>query len=68
MKALFFLAALALVGLVVTGAISLQRSGDTISIQIDKQRVAQDAKAVVNEGKQVLREAKSKLDSDDERN
>lgn len=67
MKAFFFLAALAIVGLVVTGAISLHRSGNSITIEIDKQRVANDAQAVVDEGKQVLRQAETSLDADSTR-
>ena len=67
MKAFFFLAALAIVGLVVTGAISLRRSGNSITIEIDKQRVANDAKAVVDEGKQVLRQAEASLDAESTR-
>jgi hypothetical protein len=64
MKALFFLAALAIVGLVVTGAISLHKSGDTISIEIDKQEVAEDARAVIKEGKEIFHKAESSIDSD----
>jgi hypothetical protein len=61
-KALFFLVALAIVGLIITGAIRLQRSNDTITIEIDKGRVAQDARAVVTKGKQVLQKAEASLD------
>ena len=65
MKMLFFLAALAVVGLVVTGAIKMQKSTDTntISIQIDKERVHEDADRVVDEGRHVLEEAESALGS-----
>ena len=65
MKLVFFLAALAIVGLVVTGAIKLQKSSDTntISIQIDKQRVHEDADRVVEEGKHVLEEAEAAIGS-----
>ena len=62
MKALVFFAALAVVGLVVTGAIKLQRSSDhTLSIQIDESRVKQDADRVVEEGKHLFQEAESTL-------
>jgi hypothetical protein len=66
-RALFFLAALAVVALVVTGAIRLQRSDDTITIQIDKSKVAADARAVVNQGKQVLRKAEASVDQEPQR-
>lgn len=60
MKTLVFLAALAVIGLVVTGAIKLQKSSDsTLSIQVDENRVAEDARRVVDEGKHVLQEAES---------
>jgi hypothetical protein len=62
MKILFLLAALIIIGLVVTGAITLGRSGDqTITIQIDKGRVKQDAAAAINKGKQVIKGAESAL-------
>lgn len=62
MRILFFLGVLAIVGLVVTGAIKLQSSADnTISIQIDKDRVKEDAKIVVRKGKEVIREASEAL-------
>jgi hypothetical protein len=62
MKTLIFLGALAVVGLVVTGAIKLQKSSDnTLSIQIDENRVKQDAGRVVEEGKHVFQEAESSL-------
>lgn len=62
MRILFFLGVLAIVGLVVTGAIKLQSSADnTISIQIDKDRVKEDATIVVRKGKEVIREASEAL-------
>ncbi len=62
MRILFFLGVLAIVGLVVTGAIKLQSSSDnTISIQIDKDRVKEDARIVVRKGKEVIREASEAL-------
>jgi hypothetical protein len=61
MKVLFFLAALAVVGLVVTGAIHFQKSGNTISIQIDKDRVEEDAQKAIGESEQVLHEAEARL-------
>jgi hypothetical protein len=58
MRILLFLGVLAVVGLVVTGAIKLQSSADnTISIQIDKDRVKEDAGIVVRKGKEAIREA-----------
>ncbi len=62
MKILFFLAALAIIGLIITGAIRLGRSDDqTITIQINKGRVKQDAVAAFEKGKEVLGGAKSRL-------
>ncbi|MGD9724109.1 MAG: hypothetical protein AB7O59_22975 [Pirellulales bacterium] len=63
-RALFFLLALAIVGLIITGAIQLQRTDDTITIQINKDRVAEDAKKVVKRGQDVLRKAEASLDDD----
>jgi hypothetical protein len=64
MKTLVFLAALAVVGLVVTGAIKWQKTSDnTISIQVDESRVAQDARRVVEEGRHVLGEAETAVQS-----
>ncbi len=63
-RALFFLGVLAIIGLIVTGAIQLQRSNDSITIEIDKQRVAEDAKRVITGGKQVLRNAEASLDKE----
>ncbi|MBI3838377.1 MAG: hypothetical protein HY288_10655 [Planctomycetia bacterium] len=64
MKALVFLAALAIVGLVVTGAIHLQKSDDhTLSIQVDKDRVEQDAEEVVSEGKALFHKAEAEFES-----
>jgi len=68
MRILFFLLVLAGIGLVVTGAVKLQRSGDNVSIEIDKKRVAEDAREVVNEGRELLESARSRLDKDNERN
>jgi hypothetical protein len=62
MKILFFVAALIIIGLVVTGAITLSRSADqTITIQIDKGRVKQDAAAALEKGKQVIEGAQSAI-------
>jgi hypothetical protein len=68
MRTLLFLGILAVIGLVVTGAIKMQRSGETINIQIDKQRVSQDAERVIDEGKEVLHEAESSLNQGNSRN
>jgi hypothetical protein len=62
MRILIFLGVLAIIGLIVTGAITMQRSSDnTITIQIDKSRVKQDAETVVEKGKEVIQDAKSAL-------
>jgi hypothetical protein len=62
MRILFLLAALAIVGLIVTGAITLTRTDDQkITIQIDRARVRQDAKAALEKGKAVLEDAESAL-------
>ena len=67
MRTLIFLGILAVIGLVVTGAIKMQKTPDnnTISIQIDKQRVSEDAQKVVDEGKTVLQEAENAIQSRD---
>jgi hypothetical protein len=62
MKILFFLAALAIVGLIITGAITLGRTDDqSITIQINKSRVKQDAAAALQKGKEVIGGAESNL-------
>ena len=62
MRILVFLGVLAIIGLIVTGAITLQRSNDnTITIQIDKSRVKQDAATVVGKGKEVIQDARTAL-------
>ncbi len=63
MRLLFLLAALAVVGLVITGAIKLQKSDQTISIQIDRQRTHEEAERVVEEGRELLQEAEASLNS-----
>jgi Tfp pilus assembly protein PilX len=64
MKALVFLAALALVGLVVTGAIHLQKSSDnSFTIEVDKNIAKQDADEVIQKGEQFFHEAESNLQS-----
>lgn len=60
MKILLFIGALIIIGLIITGAITLGRSGDdTITIQIDKGRVKQNAAAALERGKEVIHEAES---------
>ena len=62
MRILIFLGVLAIIGLIVTGAITMQRSNDnTITIQIDRGRVRQDAATVVEKGKEAIQEARSAL-------
>jgi hypothetical protein len=64
MKTLVFLAALAVVGLVVTGAIKLQKTSDNnLTIQVDENRVADDAHRAVDEGREILHQAESALQS-----
>lgn len=67
MKPLGFLVAAAIVGLILTGAIRLQRTNSTISIQIDKQQVIEDARKLVEEGKEVIEDVREALDDDDTR-
>ncbi len=57
-----------MVGLVITGAIKLQKSDNTISIEIDRQRTEQEAERVVDEGRQVLQEAESAIGSNAQNN
>jgi len=60
MRILFVLGVLAVIGLIVTGAITLQRKDDnTITIQIDKDRVKEDARSVIKKGKEVIQDAES---------
>jgi hypothetical protein len=66
-RAFFFLAALAIIALIITGAIQLQRTDDTITIQINKDRVRQDAKTALDRGRDVLRKAEKSLDDPAER-
>lgn len=61
MRFFMFLAALAVVGLIVTGAIKFQKTDTSISIQIDRAKVREEAKIVVDKSKEVLREAGSAL-------
>jgi hypothetical protein len=68
MRLLFFLGALAIAGLVITGAIRMQKSGDTISIQIDKRQVREEAAKVLEEGREVFEEAQSALHHDRDAN
>jgi hypothetical protein len=62
MRLLLILGVLAVIGLVVTGAITLQRSDDNkITIQIDKGKVKEEAATVMEKGKEVLQGAGSSL-------
>ncbi len=61
MKIFMFLAALAVVWLVVTGAIKFQKSNNTISIQIDRAKVQEEAEMVIDKSEEVLREAGNAL-------
>ena len=62
MRLLLILGVIAVIGLVVTGAITLQRSDDNkITIQIDKGKVKEEAATVMEKGKEVLQGAGSAL-------
>jgi hypothetical protein len=62
MKFLCFLAALAIIGLIITGAITLGRTDDqNITIEINRGRVREDAAAAIRKGKEVLGGAESKV-------
>lgn len=67
LRAVFFLGALAIIGLIITGAIHLQRTDDSITIEINKHRVAEDAKTVVDKSRTVLRQAEASLDDGSQR-
>ena len=55
MRLLLILAVVAVIGLIVTGAITLQRSEDNkITIQIDKTKVREEASEVIDKGKEVI--------------
>ncbi len=55
MRLLLILAVVAVIGLVVTGAITLQRSEDNkITIQIDKSKVREEASEVIEKSKEVI--------------
>lgn len=70
MRILLFLGVISVIGLVVTGAIKLQNTPDhKLSIQIDKDRVKEDIREVVDEGKHIFQEARTSVkESDDEGN
>ncbi|REK19302.1 MAG: hypothetical protein DWQ37_01535 [Planctomycetota bacterium] len=62
MRLLLFLGALAVIGLIITGAITLQRTDDnSITIKIDRTQVREDASKVVEKGKDVIEGAGSAL-------
>lgn len=62
MRILFFLAVLAVIGLIITGAITLTRTDDQkITIQIDRGRVRQDAATAFEKGKEVFEDAEAAL-------
>lgn len=55
MRLLLILGVAAVIGLIVTGAITLQRSEDNkITIQIDKAKVREEASEVIEKGKDVI--------------
>ncbi len=55
MRLFFFLGSLAIIGLIITGAITLQRGDDNkITIQIDKTKVKEEARTVIEKGKEVI--------------
>ena len=50
----------------ITGAITMQKSPDNkITIQIDKEEVAEDARHLIDEGKEVLHKAEAALQDHD---
>ena len=61
MRVLFFLGALAVAGLVVSGAIKMQKTDGKIDIEIDKKEVAQDADKFLEEGKEIFQKAETDL-------
>lgn len=64
MRVLLFLGVLAIGGLIVTGAIHFQRKGDTISIEIDKTKVKEEAQVVIDKGEDLLHDAEARLQQD----
>jgi hypothetical protein len=55
MRVLLFLGVVAIIGLIITGAITLQRTDDNkITIQIDKTKVKQEAVEVIEKGREVI--------------
>ena len=66
-RIIFFLGALAVIGLIITGAIQLRRTDESITIEINRGQVREDARSVVDHGKRVLRKAEAALDEDVER-
>ena len=66
MRLLVFLGALAVVGLIVTGAIHFQKSSDhTYRIEIDGERVEEDAERVIHKGQDWLHQAEANLNDED---
>ena len=65
MRLLVFLGALAIGGLIVTGAIKLQKTDRSITIQVDRQQVRQDATRLIEEGKDLVEDAEAALHDHD---
>jgi hypothetical protein len=65
MRLFLFLAVFAVVGLVVTGAIKMQKSRDNgkISIEVDKEKVRDDAQIVIDKGQELLHDAETALEN-----
>jgi hypothetical protein len=61
MRLLLFLGALAVGGLIVTGAIKMTKSNNSITIEIDRQAVRDDARRLVEEGKELIDDAESAM-------
>mgnify|MGYP000336003515 CR=1 FL=1 len=59
MRLLLFLGALAVGGLIITGAIKMKKTDSSITIQIDRQAVREDARKLVEEGKDLLEDAEA---------
>jgi hypothetical protein len=65
MRLLVFLGALAIGGLIVTGAIKMKKSDTAITIQVDRQQVRQEAGRLIEDGKELIDEAETALHDHD---
>jgi len=67
MRIVFFLGALAIVGLVISGAITLQKTDGKIQIEIDKKEVVEDTQKFLDEGKEIFQNAETKMNDSAQR-